>query len=667
MNPLLVESIRDLAASGWAAAGDGLLRGSIVLLALVVVWWPLRQRLSATLSSIVFALPLLQLAAPLHVSVPDWLAPLSWPHWLPSPAPSDSGGLIAILVDEGDHTAAAPAPVALGWRELLFLGWVLGAFLLLVRLGLGQWRTWRLVHRAVPVAAAAFPLDLDALRRRAGVRRRVDWRVSAQVPAPAVAGWLRPCVLVPVDFADSLPPRQLAFVLLHELAHVRRHDVAVTLLQRLVQALWFFHPAVWLANWSIDQHRELACDQDALARSGASRRECGEAFLSVAAWVGGATTRSPAPVNFDATRALQRRLMQILKPTSSRSSRLWTAAFLGFAAAVALPSTRAAAPVESDLLTLLQQEEGSSRQEIEQLRRALAELKQQHAELRKQLQRLKQAAADDDDAAPREGTPKKAAKVRARVPESVAGERVHIVEVAPTPGAKTKKPKAGHLREIEPGVYALDVQGGVVVGPGGKGLQALELGRDGHRLHLVEKDGSLQGVWRARADDGEDDDEDDDDGEAEAKTEIKTHVWSTEGKEGKKIYTVVGPEGLQHLPVEARRALKGMVDGKGKAFQVKDGKWVQFGDGDAKVFQFGGDDGKPGKAFTFKVDVDGTKGVWTTVPQFKVWRDDGDDDREDGDEAAEDAGAERGKSEKVHRLELPKELVLRSKKKGINV
>ena len=75
--------------------------------------------------------------------------------------------------------------------------------------------------------------------------------------APVIGGLLRrglirPHVLLPVGLAEELSPPQLRWVLLHELAHVRRGDLWVLLLQRVVQAVYFFNPAVWLANRFID-------------------------------------------------------------------------------------------------------------------------------------------------------------------------------------------------------------------------------------------------------------------------------------------------------------------------------------------------------------------------------------------------------------------------------
>ena len=116
---------------------------------------------------------------------------------------------------------------------------------------------------------------------RRWLRGPVRWAVNFDLNSPAVGGLLRPAVILPPDLDESLSPKQLTWVLLHELAHVRRGDLWVVLVQRVLQAVFFFNPAVHLANWIIDELREYACDDAALAACKTSRRVCGEGFLAI--------------------------------------------------------------------------------------------------------------------------------------------------------------------------------------------------------------------------------------------------------------------------------------------------------------------------------------------------------------------------------------------------
>ena len=80
---------------------------------------------------------------------------------------------------------------------------------------------------------------------RASVTRPVRALESAIVDVPTVVGWLRPVILLPASALAGLSPAQLEAVIAHELAHVRRHDYLVNLLQTVVETLLFYHPAVW--------------------------------------------------------------------------------------------------------------------------------------------------------------------------------------------------------------------------------------------------------------------------------------------------------------------------------------------------------------------------------------------------------------------------------------
>ena len=195
--------------------------------------------------------------------------------------------------------------------------------------------TRRLIREALPVPDGSgwFPVNFEALRRTAGVRSPVRWAVSPRVTSPAVGGLLRPTVVMPPDLDEGLTPKQLNWVLLHELAHIRRGDLWVVAVQRLLGAVFFFHPAVHLANWIIDQLREYACDDAALAAAKASRHACGEGFLTIVGrTVDHATTPSPALGLFESRMLIHRRLLRILDSRRTVHERLSPPATLALVA-----------------------------------------------------------------------------------------------------------------------------------------------------------------------------------------------------------------------------------------------------------------------------------------------------------------------------------------------
>ena len=171
---------------------------------------------------------------------------------------------IAPVLLPGGAPGGAAAPLLL-WVVAI---WLVGAMAFWVRM-LGGWiLAERLRSRLVRRASGEWQQALDRLKTRLRVSRPVQLLVSSLVQAPVVVGWLRPAVLVPVGALAGLPADQVEALLLHELAHIRRHDYLVNLLQGVVEAILFYHPAVWWISGHIRVERELCCDDMAVAASG---------------------------------------------------------------------------------------------------------------------------------------------------------------------------------------------------------------------------------------------------------------------------------------------------------------------------------------------------------------------------------------------------------------
>ena len=107
-----------------------------------------------------------------------------------------------------------------------------------------------------------------SLQERLGVQRAVRYLQSGLVEAPAVVGWFRPAVLIPVSALTGLSSSQLEAVIAHELAHIKRLDCFVNLFQIAIEAVWFYHPEFWWVNRQILSERENCCDDVAVTISG---------------------------------------------------------------------------------------------------------------------------------------------------------------------------------------------------------------------------------------------------------------------------------------------------------------------------------------------------------------------------------------------------------------
>jgi len=153
----------------------------------------------------------------------------------------------------------------------LVLAWCLGVALMGLRLGLGLAWVARL-RRARHAQHPQWQARTDALAQRMGLRGRVALQVVDPLSSPLTVGWWRPVVLLPAALISGMPAPLLEALLAHELAHVRRLDYLVNLLQSGIEALLFFHPVVWWLSSRMRREREQVADELAARALGEPRR-----------------------------------------------------------------------------------------------------------------------------------------------------------------------------------------------------------------------------------------------------------------------------------------------------------------------------------------------------------------------------------------------------------
>jgi beta-lactamase regulating signal transducer with metallopeptidase domain len=169
-----------------------------------------------------------------------------------------------------------------GWRERLVSGvatarqslpsvvaiWLAGVVLLSARLLVSWMRARTLVTHGVVEASPQWQRAAARISEALGLKRAVRLLESAKVEVPSVIGTLRPVILLPASTLTGMSPEHLEMVLAHELAHIRRHDFLVNLLQAFVETLMFYHPAVWWMSRRVRVERENCCDDLAVAVCG---------------------------------------------------------------------------------------------------------------------------------------------------------------------------------------------------------------------------------------------------------------------------------------------------------------------------------------------------------------------------------------------------------------
>ena len=278
-------------ALGWALL-HFLWQGTAVALALALVLLVLRNaRPGARYGAACLALAVV-LAAPVAtfvvllegvVAAPPDGDPLSVRRW----APSGSGAPVATGESPGDslpvpRSALPRADVLAAAARWAPVAWGAGVLLLTVVYAVGWSRAIGLARHGAIAAPAAWRRRVAELGGALGLRRPVRLLASVRVRGPVVVGLLRPAVVIPMAAFGGLAPQHLEAILAHELAHVRRHDALVNLLQTIAEVLFFYHPAAWWISASIRAEREHCCDDLAVRACGTPPRTLARALLEVA-------------------------------------------------------------------------------------------------------------------------------------------------------------------------------------------------------------------------------------------------------------------------------------------------------------------------------------------------------------------------------------------------
>jgi beta-lactamase regulating signal transducer with metallopeptidase domain len=180
-------------------------------------------------------------------------------------ASSSSSSLSFLLPSRLSPSRKSPLSDAMPW---LVEAWLLGVAFFSLR-SAGGFLVLERERRKQSTMPSESVLEMcRMLQRRLGLDRTIRYYKCVSLQAPAVIGWFRPIVMLPVTALTGLSEEQLQSVIAHELAHIRRFDTFVNLFQIAVETLLFYHPAVWWLNKRIRAEREHCCDDVALSLCG---------------------------------------------------------------------------------------------------------------------------------------------------------------------------------------------------------------------------------------------------------------------------------------------------------------------------------------------------------------------------------------------------------------
>jgi beta-lactamase regulating signal transducer with metallopeptidase domain/peroxiredoxin len=243
---------------------------------------------AATVRAVPTALPATQTS--LSQRSPETIpaAASQWPAAITPPTPSAGPATASPLrrsspAETVQPTPSEPAPlksIPVDWTRILFLTWLAGAGGIAAFVLIGSLRADHRFRRLTPVTDPRLTSLLADCEARMGMSRRLPVVQAPGIATPALHGLIRSRLLLPAGLAAQFSDQQLRFILLHELAHVKRRDILLNWLAAMFQAIHWFNPVIWFGftYWRAD--RELACDALAIEAAGGNEsRAYGETIL----------------------------------------------------------------------------------------------------------------------------------------------------------------------------------------------------------------------------------------------------------------------------------------------------------------------------------------------------------------------------------------------------
>ncbi|MEQ1747568.1 MAG: M56 family metallopeptidase, partial [Saprospiraceae bacterium] len=264
MNSLFFLSDESVQALGWTLV-HALWQGTAIALTLWLVLPRLksaRQRYRAAYGALT---GLALVAAATFALVYDPAAPLA--HATP-PLNIPAAGVAVGLISVSPDMLALFSDKLEACHPFIVAVWLPGFIFFLLRLATGLHYVHGLRSRQNHPAEACWQERLHGLAARVGHSRPVALLESALVHVPMAFGFFKPIILLPIGMANQLAPAEVEAVLAHELAHLARRDWLFNLLQTVIEAVFYFHPAVWWMAATIRAERENCCDDVAVTVTG---------------------------------------------------------------------------------------------------------------------------------------------------------------------------------------------------------------------------------------------------------------------------------------------------------------------------------------------------------------------------------------------------------------
>jgi beta-lactamase regulating signal transducer with metallopeptidase domain/ribosomal protein L7Ae-like RNA K-turn-binding protein len=332
------------------------IKATLLLCAAAVVQGVIHRRTSAAARHLIWTLAVtgVLLLPLLSLALPGWTVIGLTPPGSSNPSPAIANGAepasptqpstVAAEITAGSVTPA----VAISSTPIVAGAYASGVVLMLAYVGLQRRRVRRLAYGAADLREPEWTQLLAECAHTMGVRRAVRLRRSREQSMPMALGIHQPTILIPT-IADTWQENRRRAVILHELAHVARHDCLTQSLAMAACTIYWFHPAAWWIARRLRIERELACDDRVIA-AGAAPRDYAGHLLEIAYSLG--SQRLPAlAVTMARPRQLEGRMLAVLDAARNRTVPTLPARF-----AVAAIATALVLPLASATSTIVAEE-----------------------------------------------------------------------------------------------------------------------------------------------------------------------------------------------------------------------------------------------------------------------------------------------------------------------
>ncbi|MHC4124685.1 MAG: M56 family metallopeptidase, partial [Planctomycetota bacterium] len=295
-------------------AASMLVQSSVLIIILLVLDLILRKRVRAVFRYCIWMLVLVKLVMPTTLSLPTgfnyWFgnrlatvasekvfaiksAITTLPYFEPTSKTMSSEKIITVspsvnyhqsvtgTTTKPDTTVTNAVPTAsLEWQGLVFLIWLAAMITMILLLAQRIFFVRGIVSQSKNVSRKMVDV-FEQCCEQMGVYRRVGLKISPVAISPSVCGLFRPTILIPQDLPGKLNSEHLKSILLHELAHIKRGDLWISLFQAILQIVYIYNPLLWIANAMIRKVREEAVDEMVLVAMGEQAEDYPEILLNI--------------------------------------------------------------------------------------------------------------------------------------------------------------------------------------------------------------------------------------------------------------------------------------------------------------------------------------------------------------------------------------------------